>query len=166
MARIAGKQNKARSLAGAGGFTAEVDAAARLERTAARGGSNRGVETDRRRFYLGPLRAGQLAGRGSFRARAAAIAALSIRANLEGRNLAQIEAALRHEDHPRNPFPRRLRSSAFSVARLESQFGDPGLIQLAQSGRDHPLVLRFRRAGERKIETELTRKLQRDAAVF
>src|SRR5437763_13582334 len=108
MARIAGQENKARSLAGAGGFTAEADAAARLERTAARGGSHRGVETDRRRFYLGPLRAGQLAGRRSFRARVAAVVALSIRANLEGRNFAQIEAALRHEDHPRNPISRRL----------------------------------------------------------
>src|SRR2546421_10706678 len=158
MARIAGQQNQARPLAGAGGFTAEVDATARLERTAARGGSDRGVETDRRRFYFGPLRSGQLAGRRSLRARVAAIVALSIRANLEGRNFAQIEAALRREDHPRNPFPRWLRSRAFSVAGLEDQLGDPGLIQLAQAGRDHPLVLRFRRAGERKLETKLTRK--------
>src|SRR5438067_13336583 len=103
MARIAGKQNQARSLAGPGGFTAEADAAARLERTAARSGSNRGVETDCRRFYLSPLRAGQLAGGRSFRARVAAVVALSIRANLESRNIAQIEAALRRENHPRNP---------------------------------------------------------------
>src|ERR1700730_5972238 len=145
MAGIAGKQNQARSLAGAGGFTAEADAAARLERAVARGGSDRGVETNRRRFYLGPLRAGQLAGRRSLRARVAAIAALPVRANLEGRDFAQIEAALRREDRPRNPFSPRLsaclRSGPFREARLESQLGDPGLVQVSQAGRDHPVVL-------------------------
>src|SRR2546430_1881940 len=117
MARIAGKQNQARSLAGAGGFTSEADAAARPERAAARDRSDRGVETNRRRFYLGPLRSSQLAGRRPLRARVAAVAPLSIRANLEGRNLAQIEAALRHEDHPRNPFPRRLSAKVPNLHR-------------------------------------------------
>src|ERR1700730_10951830 len=141
MARTSREQATPGPLAGAGGFTAEADAAARLERAVARGGSDRGVETNRRRFYLGPLRAGQLAGRCSLRARVAAIAALSIRANLEGRDIAQIEAALRRENRPGNPFsPRvsaRSRSGTFRETRLEGQLGDAGLVQVSQASRDH-----------------------------
>src|SRR5947207_4641201 len=151
MARIAGKQNQARSLAGPGGFTAEADAAARLERTAAGSGSNRGVETDRRRFYRGPLRSGQLAGRRSFRARLAAVAALSIRANLEGRNFAQIEAALRREDHPRNPFPRRLVMVEAGPMSSEMPHNAPSLIpqewrEEFEAAARRPLPLRMRYA--------------------
>src|SRR5207237_7051000 len=49
---------------------------------------------------------------------------------------------------------------------FECQLGDSRLIELAQTFRDHALVLFFSRAREWKLETELTRQLERDATVF
>ena len=43
---------------------------------------------------------------------------------------------------------------------FESQLGNPGFVQLTQAVRDHPVVLPFRRAGERKIETEAACEFQ------
>src|SRR5712691_4550936 len=52
------------------------------------------------------------------------------------------------------------------MSTFEGKLGDAGLVQLAQTFRDHALVLFLGRAREQKLETELTRKFERDAAVF
>src|SRR5207244_7536271 len=49
---------------------------------------------------------------------------------------------------------------------FKRELGDTGFVELAQYFRDQALVLLLRRACERQIETELTRKFERDAAVF
>jgi hypothetical protein len=49
---------------------------------------------------------------------------------------------------------------------FERKFGDTRFIELAQTLRDHALVLFLGRAREWKIKAELTRQLQCDAAVF
>src|ERR1044072_2614526 len=110
MARIAGQEEPARSLAGAVRTIAKADAAARTQRALARERSDRRLEADRRGFHCGPFGAGQPEGRRAFRAGTATGAALPVRANLEGGNSAQIETALWNENHPRNPIPSRLNS--------------------------------------------------------
>ena len=49
---------------------------------------------------------------------------------------------------------------------FESELGDSRFVELAQTFRDHPLILFFGRARERQFETELTREPERDPAVF
>ena len=49
---------------------------------------------------------------------------------------------------------------------LECELGDARFIELAQTFRNHRVVLFFRCPRKRQIETELFSKLQRDTAVF
>src|SRR5947199_5040416 len=49
---------------------------------------------------------------------------------------------------------------------FERKLSDSGLVELAQTFRDHPLVLFFGRTREWKLEAELTRKVERNPAIF
>ena len=49
---------------------------------------------------------------------------------------------------------------------FKGQLGDAGFVQLAQTFCDHPVVLLFGHARQRKIKTEISREIERDAAVF
>src|SRR5713101_1996477 len=48
------------------------------------------------------------------------------------------------------------------MSTFEREFGDAGFVELAQTFRDHALVLLLGRTRKRQIETELTRELERD----
>ena len=52
------------------------------------------------------------------------------------------------------------------VTILKRQLGDSGFVQLAQTFRDHRVVLFLRCAREGKIEPKIFCELERDSAVF
>ena len=49
---------------------------------------------------------------------------------------------------------------------FESELGDSRFVELAQTFRDHALILVFGRLGQWEIKTELTPEVECDAAVF
>src|SRR3954466_16311445 len=139
MAGPSGKKAAAGSLAGAGRPLAEADATARIERAAPRKRSDRRLETNRRRLYCGALGAGEFARRCPFRSGSATGAALSVRANLERGNPTEAKAALRDENHSRNPVPRRLISGMI----IRQIFISPGHNYFGRHGQapdNYPLV--------------------------
>src|ERR1700720_3630615 len=95
------------------GCFAEINAAAWVERALARNRSDGGLGENRRRIHFSAFRAGGVTRRHSLRARAAASLALRARTSFEDRHLAETEAAVRRESHPRRPFSRWLKAIKF-----------------------------------------------------
>src|SRR5262249_32471784 len=108
MARHAGEKTAARPLAMRGGCDAEADATPRVARAPARNRSNRRVVKNRRRFHSRALHSGGVTRRNPLHPRPPTGVALRARANLQARNPAKTKAALRLQNHPRRPLPRRL----------------------------------------------------------
>src|SRR6266404_276308 len=100
MARIAREKREPQPLGCAGRCPAEIDAATRFERAAARNRSARGLEQDRRRVHRRAVGADRFARRRSLCPRAPTGVALRPRTNRQDRYAAKTEAALRWEDHP------------------------------------------------------------------
>src|SRR5437899_1539039 len=109
MARPASEKIAARPLAIPGRANAKADATTRSARTAARNRSDRSVVKNRRRLHRRALGAGRVTRRRPLRPSPPTRIALRTRTNLQGRNPAKTKATLRRQDHPRYPFPRRLR---------------------------------------------------------
>ena len=111
MARLARQQNATRPLALPGRADAKADATPRFTRAPARNRSDRSLVENRRRLHRRTLGASRLARRSFVCARAPTRIALRARTNLQARNPAKTETTLRRQNHPRHPFPRRLKDA-------------------------------------------------------
>jgi hypothetical protein len=111
MARFARQKNAARPLAIPRRANAEADATPRVARAPARNRSNRSLVENRRRLHRHTLGASRLARRSFVCARAPTRIALRARTNLQARNPAKTETTFRRQNHPRHPFPRRLKDA-------------------------------------------------------
>src|SRR5882762_2339180 len=110
MARLAGEILKTRPMANRVGCFAEVNAAAWAERAIARNRSAGSLEQNRRRLYRRAFGPSCFARWNSLCARAATGFALRIRAGVEDRDLAKIEATFRRQSHSRRTLSCRLNS--------------------------------------------------------
>ena len=52
------------------------------------------------------------------------------------------------------------------MAIFECELGNAGFVEVREAFGDHAIVLFLRCAGERQIETEISREFERDPAVF
>src|SRR6516162_405686 len=109
MAWLTGPKTARRPLAITVRANAEADATARITRTPSRNRSDRCLVKNRRRLHRRALNTSRLARRRALRPGPPTRVALRARTNLQVRNPAETKTTLWRENHPRRPFPRRLK---------------------------------------------------------